>query len=129
MVTLEFRVALPIFAAHRQDATIASKRAAVEQLAAEREAARRMHAAELEKTVAAWRASRARAKRYEDALLPLAQSRADAALAAYRGGAGSLREALAALEAAVETRLAYADVESALGASWAQLHYAFAEEH
>ena len=57
MISLEFRVGLPIFPSHRQDATIASKQAAVTQLEAEREDAQRMHAAELKKTLAAWRSA------------------------------------------------------------------------
>jgi outer membrane protein TolC len=128
MISLEFRVGLPLFAASRQDPTIASRLAAVAQVQAEREDARRMHAAELRKTVSAWRSARERVARYEHELLPLADDRAEAALAAYRGGRGDVQAALAALDQAVEQRIAYADLKNSLGQAWATLHFAFPGE-
>lgn len=127
-VSLEFRVDLPIFATHRQDPMIASKLAAAEQVAAEREAARRMHTAELRKTVATWRSAKERAQRYRSELMPLSEDRAEAALAAYRGGRLELQASLAALTDAIEQRIAYTEVLDTLGQSWAALHFAFAEE-
>lgn len=129
MVSLEFRIGLPLFPARRQDATIASKQAALAQIEAEREDARRMHAAALRKTLAAWRSAGARVRRYEHELLPLADDRADAALAAYRGGRGELPAALAALDQAIETRLAATELQDTLGQAWASLHFAFPKEH
>ena len=123
------RVPLPIFAKHRQDLTIASKAAAVAQIEAEREDALRMHTAELRKTLNMWRNSTERVRRYEKELLPLAEDRADAALAAYRGGGGNLQASLSALDNAIEQRIAYTDVLNTLGQSWAALHFAFPEEH
>ena len=128
MISLQFRVGLPLFAASRQDPLIASKLAAVTRIQAEREDARRMHAAELRKTVTAWRSARERVERYERELLPLADDRAAAALAAYRGGRGELPAALAALDQSVEQRIAYADLIGTLGQAWAALHFAFPQE-
>jgi len=128
MVSIEFRVGLPLFAGSRQDPTIASKQAAVAQLEAEREDARRMHAAELRKTVSAWRSARERVARYEQELLPLADDRVDATLAAYRGGRGDAQAALTALDQATEQRIAYAELRNTLGQSWAALHFAFPQE-
>ena len=128
MVSLEFRVGLPLFAGSRQDPTIASKQAAVAQIEAEREDARRMHTAELRKTVAAWRSARERVARYEGELIPLADDRAEAMLAAYRGGRGDVQASLAALDQAVEQRIAYVDLRSTLGQTWAALHFAFPQE-
>ena len=127
-ISLEFRVDLPLFAARRQDPLIASRQAALAQVQAEREAARRMHAAELSKTLAAWRSARERVRGYERALLPLADDRAEAALAAYRGGRMDLQASIAALNDAIEQRLAYTSLLNELGQSWAALHFAFAEE-
>jgi outer membrane protein TolC len=128
MISLEFRVGLPIFPGHRQDATIASKQAAVTQLEAEREDARRMHTADLKKTLAAWRSAGERVRRYEKDLLPLADDRAEAALAAYRGGRSDLQASLTALDEAIEARLVYTELQNTYGQAWAALHFAFPEE-
>ena len=128
MISLEFRIGLPIFAAHRQDPTIASKQAALAQIEAEREDARRMHTALLRKAVATWRSARDRVQRYERELLPLANDRADAALAAYRSGRGDLQASLTAFDQAIEQRIAYTELRDALGQSWATLHFAFPTE-
>ncbi|WP_347261996.1 TolC family protein [Rudaea sp.] len=129
MISIEARIDLPLFGSKRQDPNIASKQALVDQIADEREAARRMHAAELQKTLATWRSTVERVQRYEKELLPLADDRADAALAAYRGGSGSLQASLSALDNAIEQRLAYTDLMSTLGQSWAALYFAFPKEH
>lgn len=128
-ITVQLRVPLPIFASSRQDPMIASKQAAVVQITAERAAAQRMHTAELRKTLAAWRSAKDRVHRYETELLPLADDRADAALAAYRGGRGDLQASLSALDQMVEQRLVYTDLLNTLGQSWAALHFAFPQEH
>ena len=128
MISLEVRVPLPLFASSRQDPLIASKRAAAEQVAAEREDALRMHTADLRKVLATWRRAGERAERYEHELLPLADARADAALAAYRGGRGDLQATLGAFNDAVERRIAYTELLATLGQSWAELHFAFPQE-
>jgi cobalt-zinc-cadmium efflux system outer membrane protein len=128
MVSLEFRVPLPLFASHRQDPVIASRQATLAQVAAERDDARRMHTAELRKTLATWRSARERVQRYEQELLPLAQDRAAATLAAYRGGRGDLQDALVALDAEVEQRVTYTELKNTLGQAWATLRFAFPEE-
>lgn len=129
MVSLELRVPLPLFAAHRQDPLIASKQATVAQIEAERADALRMHTAELRKTLAAWRSALERSKRYEHELLPLADDRADAALAAYRGGRGDLQATLGAFDSAIEQRVAYTGLLNDLGQAWAALHFAYPQEH
>ncbi|TLY49876.1 MAG: TolC family protein [Gammaproteobacteria bacterium] len=129
MISLEFRMTLPIFPGGRQNPMIASKQAALAQIQAEREDARRMHTAELRKTVAAWRSARDRVERYEHELLPLADDRVDAALAAYRGGRGDLQASLIALGQVIEQRIAYTELQNTLGQAWAALHFAFPQEH
>jgi len=128
MVSIEARIDLPLFGSKRQDPNIASKQALIDQIADEREAARRMHTAELQKTLATWRSAVERVHRYEKELLPLADDRADAALAAYRGGRGDLQASLTSLDDAIERRLAYTDLMSTLGQSWAALYFAFPKE-
>jgi outer membrane protein TolC len=128
MVSFEVRIPLPLFASHRQDPMIASKQAISDEIQAEREDALRMHTAELKKVVATWRSAAERARRYEHEVLPLANDRADAALAAYRGGRGDLQATLGAFDNAVEQRMAYIDVLATLGQAWATLHFAFPQE-
>lgn len=128
MLSLQFRVGLPLFAERRQDPLIAANEAALLQLESEREAMARKHRAELVQMEAMWRSALDRAARYENELLPLGDERVAAALAAYRGGSGAVQDVLNALDAAIEQRIAYVDVLEALGQSWAALHFAFPEE-
>ena len=127
-VSLQFRVDLPIFPRSRQDPMIVSKLAALTQIQAEREDALRMHIALLRKTLAVWRSSNERAHRYERELIPLADDRVESALAAYRGGHGDMQAALTALDAAIEQRIAYTELQTTLGEAWAALHFAFPQE-
>lgn len=127
MLSVQFRVGLPLFAASRQDPLIAANEAVLLQIESEREAAAREHRAELVQMEAMWRASVDRADRYEQQLLPLGDERIEAALASYRGGSGALQDVLTAFDAAIEQRLAYIDVMDSLGESWAALHFAFPE--
>jgi cobalt-zinc-cadmium efflux system outer membrane protein len=128
MVSLQFRIGLPLFAARRQDPLIAAREAALRQIEFERADAERIHRTELADRYAAWRSAGERARRYETASLPLGDDLAAAALAAYRGGSGSLQDVLAAFDAALEQRLAYVDVLDALARDWAALYFAFARE-
>jgi cobalt-zinc-cadmium efflux system outer membrane protein len=128
MVSLQFRIGLPLFAARRQEPIIAAREAVLRQVELERADAERMHRAELADRYAAWRNAGQRARRYEKESLPLSDDLATAALAAYRGGSGSLQNVLAAFDAALEQRLAYVDVLDALAREWATLYFAFARE-
>jgi outer membrane protein TolC len=128
MLSVQFRVGLPLFAGKRQEPTIAAKQALLEGIEAEREAALRMHGADLARTLVTWRSSAERLRRYQRDLLPLAEERAAVALAAYRGGNGDLGSVLVTLEAAIEQRLAYVDLLNTLAQAWATLHFAFPQE-
>lgn len=129
MVSVMVRMDLPLFAGRRQDPLISAKRAAAEKVSADREQAQREHLAVLRSTVAAWSSARDRTLRYQNELLPLADDQAKAALAAYRGGGGSLISTVDALRQVVEVRLAYVDRQAELGKAWAQLRFAFPEGH
>lgn len=128
MLSLQFRVGLPLFAERRQDPLIAAREADLLQLESEREAMARKHLAELVETAATWQIALDRAARYENELLPLGDERIAAALAAYRGGSGAIQDVLNAIDAAIEQRIAYVDVLESLGQSWAALQFAFPEE-
>src|SRR5262249_49899315 len=124
MISFDVRVPLPLFASHRQDPLIAAKRAAADKIEAERADALRMHTADLRKLLATWRNAVERSRRYQNELLPLADDRAEAALAAYRGGRGELQATLSAFDNAIDQRVAYTELLNTLGQSWASLRYA-----
>ena len=129
MLSLMVRVDLPVFASRRQDPMIAAKLAERDRVDAEREDARRRHAAELQSAVATWQTALVQIDRFDHELRPLALDRTDAALAAYRAGRGDLSAAIAALTAETDRELDYVDRLATLAAAWAELRYSFAEEH
>jgi cobalt-zinc-cadmium efflux system outer membrane protein len=128
MLTVEVHVDLPLFAAHRQDPHIAAKQAELEKVQAERANAERMHREDTAKTLAAWQAADKRAHRYEKELLPLAEQRAQVALAAYGGGQGDIQPVLSARTAEIESRLAYGDQLHERARAWAELRFLLPEE-
>jgi outer membrane protein TolC len=128
MLSVEVRVDLPLFASHRQDPGIAAKQAELEKIQAEREDIERMHREATAKTLAAWQSADKRIRRYEDALLPLAEQRAKAALAAYGGGQGDIQSMLSARTAEIEFRIAYVDQLRERARSWAELRFLLPDE-
>jgi outer membrane protein TolC len=107
----------------RQDRELAARLATAAQLRAEREEATRAHAAEARAMLQQWRSARERLQRYDAALQPLAQARTQAALAAYRGGAGTLAGVLEARRAEIDTRIERLRLEMESARLWAQLNY------
>ena len=85
MVSLEFRIGLPLFGGKRQDPQIAARHADL-PIGAEREAELRMHTAEVSDALFAWDAARGRIELYENERLPLARQRSQAALSGFRAG-------------------------------------------
>lgn len=129
MVSAAVRVDLPLWGEKRQDPLIRARRKQLEQVQAEREDARRMHAAEVQSEVAAWQSGKERVARFERELLPLARERTQTALAAYRGGRGDLNAVLAARSNEIETRLMLVKQQSELGRAWAALNFLLDAEH
>ncbi|MCY7389797.1 MAG: TolC family protein [Burkholderiales bacterium] len=123
MLSIGVRIDLPIFQSRRQDPAIASKLALVEQVRAQAEDARRIHAAEIETMFADWDAAKARLQRYRAELLPLAQERTAVALASYRGGKGDLAPVLEARKGEIETRMNHLTAQADLARAWAQLNF------
>jgi outer membrane protein TolC len=122
MVSLEFRVGLPLFSKHRQDPKIAAKLAAVRAQEAERDSEVRMHTAEVRAAVAQWRLGRERLDRYAKELLPLARDRSRAALASYSSGRGDLRTAIDALTEEINAQLEDVQLQGAVARAWVFLH-------
>jgi outer membrane protein TolC len=123
MVSIGVSVPLQWDRPHRQDREVAAKLALESQARAEREEMLRMHVAEIGTMLAEWRTGRERLARYADTILPLARERSAAALAAYRGGKGSLAEALAARRDELDARLSELQLESENARAWARLAF------
>lgn len=121
MLTLMVRVDLPWSASTRQDREYAAKLAEQDAARAMREDTRRMRDADVKQMQIEWQAARAQAARMRDELLPLAQQRIDAALAAYRGGTGALSAVLDARRARLDARIAILNMELAAAKAWAWL--------
>ena len=125
MISVVVAIDLPFAKEKRQDRDVASKLAEAEQVRAQHEDARRMHEAEVKNLLADWNTAGRRLDRYDAVLLPLARERAQAALAAYRGGRGELAAVLEADRAFAETELARIQSESERARAWAGLNYMY----
>lgn len=128
MASVMVRVPLPWDRASRQDRELAAKLAAVGQVQAQREELLRQHVAEVQSMIHEWESNRTRLVRYEREIVPIAIARADAALAAYRGGKSNVNEVLAARRAELEARLQALQLEAETARIWAQLNFLVAEE-
>ena len=122
MVSLEFRVGLPLFSRHRQDPIIAEKLATVRAQEAERDAEVRMHTAEVRAALAEWRFGRERLDNYANELLPLARDRSRVALASYSAGRGDLRSVIDALSQEIDAQLEDIQLRGSVARAWVFLH-------
>jgi outer membrane protein, heavy metal efflux system len=123
MVSLEFRIGLPLFTRNRQDPQVSAKHAQLRRIEAQREAELRMHTAEIQQMLAEWEQLGEQVAQYEQELLPLARERSRAALASYRSGRGDLRFALDAYQQEVEFIIEHAELVNERGRAWAFLRY------
>ena len=121
--TINFSIPITWNRAERQDREWAARRAEVDAAGAELEEARRVAVSDLRAASDAWQHDRKRLARYDDAFIPLATERSSAALAAWRGGAGTLASVLDARHAEIETRLDQLKLERELAETAVQLDY------
>lgn len=112
----------------RQDRELASKLAQVEQAKAQHEEALRAHIAEVRTMIDEWENGHERSARYRRELMPLAQQRTQAVLAAYRGNKASLADVLAARRNEIEVRLQLLQLETDTARLWAQINFLVPEE-
>ncbi len=123
MVSFNLSVPLQWDQKNRQDRELAAKLALAEQARAQREELTREHTAEARAMLQEWASDVERLRRYDSALVPLAGERTKAALAAYRGGAGSLGAVLEARRGEIDTRMDRLRLEMDAARLWAQLNY------
>jgi outer membrane protein TolC len=125
VISLELTVDLPVFASTREGPRHAAKLKELDAARAAREEARRRQLAEVEGMIAEWEGARVQAVRIRDELIPLTVQRREAALAAYRGGTGSLAPVLEARRIELDARLAQIQQEQAAAKAWAWLAFVF----
>jgi outer membrane protein TolC len=127
MVSFNVSIPLQFDRANRQDRELAARLSGVDQIRAERDEAARAYLAQARAWLLGWQGNRERLRRYDETLIPLAADRVQAALAAYRGGAGSLSGVLEARSAEIDTRIGHLNVELETALLWARLRYLFAD--
>jgi outer membrane protein TolC len=122
MVSVNVSIPMQWDRKNRQDRELSAKLAVVEQLRAEREEATRAHVGEVQAMLQEWQSNRERLERFDKTLLPLALERVQAALAAYRGGAGTLGAVLEARRGDIESQMERIRLEIETARLWAQLN-------
>jgi cobalt-zinc-cadmium efflux system outer membrane protein len=114
MVSVGATVSLPVFAAKRQDPTIAARAATASRVRLDREAARRELTAALDTDLADLVRLRDRLARAETTLAPLATRRADLETASYAAGSASLGDVLQSFLALADAHIDRLDREAEL---------------
>lgn len=114
---------------NRQDREVSAKLALAEQMTAQREEATREQVAQTRAWLQEWQGNRDRLTHYDDALIPLASERTRAAIAAYRGGGGSLSAVLEARRMEIDARMDRLRLDMETAGLWAQLEYLIPAEH
>jgi outer membrane protein TolC len=125
MVSIGVSIPLQWNRANRQNRELSSKLAMVEEAKGEREDMLRTHVAETRNMIDEWNNDRERSSRYERELIPLANQRTLAAIAAYRGGKASLVEVLAARRNDIDIRIQALQLAADTDRLWAQLNFLF----
>lgn len=128
-ISLNVSIPLQWDQANRQNRELSAKLALADQLRAQREEATREHVAEVRTWLQQWQSDRERLTYYETSLIPLASERTRAALAAYRGGGGTLSAVLEARRIEIDTRLEQIRLEMEAASLWAQIEYLIPAEH
>jgi outer membrane protein TolC len=126
MASIGISVPLQWNRSHRQNQEIAAKQAEVEQAEDERQDMLREHRANIQSTIAGWQTSRERRDRYQSDLMPLADVRISATLAAYRGGKATLADVLAARRNRLDLQLQALSLDLDVALQWADLTFLFA---
>ncbi|MBG6072647.1 MULTISPECIES: TolC family protein [unclassified Polaromonas] len=123
MVSINMSIPLQWNQKNRQDRELGARLALLEQVRAEREEGTRMQVAQTLAMLQEWRSNRERLGRYDASLLPLTSERTRAAIAAYRGAAGSLTAVLEARRGEVDMQMERLRLEMDTARLWAQINY------
>jgi outer membrane protein TolC len=125
LLSLEFTVDLPISTRTRQGPRLEAKLRELDAARAAREDAKRQQLAEVQGMIAEWESAQRQAIRIRDELIPLVVQRREAALAAYRGGTGTLAAVLEVRREDLDARLSLVQQQLAAGKAWAWLAFIY----
>jgi outer membrane protein TolC len=128
MISVNFSVPLQWDQPHRQNRELAARVAMLDQARAEREDMQRARIAELRAMIAEWQNDRERTARYQRELVPLAEERTRATLAAYRGAKATLADVLSARRSEIDVRLQALQLQMETARLWAQLNFVVPDE-
>lgn len=128
MVSLGVSIPLQWDQASKQNRDLAASLERVEQVRSEREEIRRKHLFDVQRLLANWRSGINRLRDYDKILIPLANERVRASLAAFSGGKASLSEVLDAQRMVTDIRLERLRIEKQSAAWWAELEYLIPQE-
>jgi outer membrane protein TolC len=123
MISIGVSVPLPWNRAQRQDREVAARLARVDEARAARDDAMRRYSAQLRTWFVEWESGRERIALHDHKLVPLAKDRTRVAIAAYRGGKGTLAEVLAARRAELDVHRSLITVAQETSRAWAQLNF------
>jgi cobalt-zinc-cadmium efflux system outer membrane protein len=127
MMMLRVSIGLPLFSDKRQDPEIAARQAQRAALEAERDSVLREHVSIMESEFAEYQRLVRDEKRLRETLSQLAEEKVALALAAWRGGGGTLSDLVAARRERIETALKTIAAEGARDQMAARLYYAYVQ--
>jgi outer membrane protein TolC len=127
MMSLQFRVDLPVLSASRQDPLIASRRAERRALDADQQADVREHQRMVESGLADYQRLGSAVDRQRAVLVPLADEKVELAMADWRSGKGGVSEVLAARRERVDAGLKLIALDGERRQVAAGLYYTYAD--
>ena len=127
MVSFQLTFELPVSKSTRQEPVIASRQKEMERLQAERDDALRRVRSDVDAQVTELQRLERALQRQQSQTLPLAQERAQVALASYQTGRADLGAVLAARKNAIEAQLRVLDLLSQVSAQQARLSFLIVE--
>jgi len=126
MVSVQFTVGLPVFAASRQDPVIAAKTLDLTQVGELRDAALRQQTNQLNNDLADYATLTRQIERIDQSWLPLARQKVTLLNASYSRGTGEGTALINARSAVLEQQLRKAGLQSQRAQLAASLYYSFA---
>ncbi|MES2535574.1 MAG: TolC family protein [Pseudomonadota bacterium] len=123
MVSIGVSIPLQWDQKNRQDRELSARLALLGQAQVERRELLRSHGAEVRVMINEWENQRERHARYQRELIPLANDRTRAAVAAYRGGKSGLADVLAARRNEIDMRIQALQRETEAARLWARINF------
>jgi outer membrane protein TolC len=122
-VSVGVRIPLPLNRKNVEDRDVAEKGELATRARLMYEDELRQVQADIRTEAATLASGRERIANLSEALLPAADQRVQLAVAAYKGGAGSLADTFAARRAQIDAELQVLDLKREISQTWAQLEY------